>query len=159
MDKRLPDPVFPVFPEKLLEPGPATIPQTRDWTPAASTTPAPNPGGLSQDASLAVPVCSLADNARQVPSHHLVPLCRIQVQSRLLVLLVLQQHGEGDDGGCCATFYRFSPRQWLPCACPYGWRAPAAPRFHTQGRLPRSQEGGYMVFFNINICRNNCYRE
>ena len=32
MGKRLPDPVFPLFPEKLLEPGPATIPQTRDWT-------------------------------------------------------------------------------------------------------------------------------
>ena len=32
MGKRLPDPVFPLFPEKLLEPGPATIPRTRDWT-------------------------------------------------------------------------------------------------------------------------------
>jgi MoaA/NifB/PqqE/SkfB family radical SAM enzyme len=32
LGKRLPDPVFPRFPEKLLDPGPATIPQTRDWT-------------------------------------------------------------------------------------------------------------------------------
>jgi MoaA/NifB/PqqE/SkfB family radical SAM enzyme len=30
--KRLPNPVFPRFPEKLLDPGPAVMPQKRDWT-------------------------------------------------------------------------------------------------------------------------------
>jgi len=28
----LPEPVFPQYPEKLSAPGPATIPQRRDWT-------------------------------------------------------------------------------------------------------------------------------
>src|ERR1700733_9166976 len=30
----LPEPVFPQYPEKLSDPGPATIPETRDWTAA-----------------------------------------------------------------------------------------------------------------------------
>ena len=30
--KTLPEPVFPRFPEKLSDPGPAEIPQKRDWT-------------------------------------------------------------------------------------------------------------------------------
>ena len=29
---KLPDPVFPRFPRKLSDPGPATPPQKRDWT-------------------------------------------------------------------------------------------------------------------------------
>ena len=29
---KLPDPVFPRFPEKLLDPGPNVIPEKRDWT-------------------------------------------------------------------------------------------------------------------------------
>lgn len=28
----LPEPVFPQYPEKLRDPGPATVPQKRDWT-------------------------------------------------------------------------------------------------------------------------------
>jgi hypothetical protein len=32
MGKRLPTPVFPRFPEKLTDPGPAVIPRQRNWT-------------------------------------------------------------------------------------------------------------------------------
>lgn len=77
----LPVPVFPQYPEKLDNPGP------RD-----SATGQPqmgHPSDLSHDARLAVTVCKVAGASWRVSPDHFIPIRRVQVQSGLLVLLVL----------------------------------------------------------------------
>src|ERR1700757_2533380 len=48
---------------------------------------------------MAFPLYTVARDARRIPSHHRLPVCRIQMQSRLLVLLGLQQQSKGHDRG------------------------------------------------------------
>ncbi len=57
---KLPEPVFPRFPEKLSDPGPAVIPDKRD------------PADLSHHARLALSLYSLSCVAGRFPSHHRV---------------------------------------------------------------------------------------
>ena len=57
----LPEPVFPQYPEKLSDPGPATIPEKRDWT---------MPQVYKQDARLALSLHSFARPAGRFSSHH-----------------------------------------------------------------------------------------
>src|SRR5258705_13456927 len=52
----------------------------------------------AQGARLIGSVHALARYAGKFSPDHCVPLCGIQMQSRLLVLLVLQQQGPGNDG-------------------------------------------------------------
>jgi len=76
----LPEPVFPRYPEKLADPAPEAIPGKARLDVAA---------GVSQHAGMAVSVCEIAGVAGGVSSDHGVSICRVQVQSRLLVLLGL----------------------------------------------------------------------
>src|SRR5215469_10823844 len=76
----LPEPVFPQCPELLSDPGPETPPETRQWSRehimrkvrlAGSLRPLPSaPGGFS--------------------SYNRLSVRRVQMQPRLLVLLVVQ---------------------------------------------------------------------
>ena len=79
---KLPDPVFPRFPEKLLDPGPDPIPEKRDWTV---------PEIYRKMRGWLFPYIRSRVLAGRFSSHYCVPFPRVQVQSRLLVLLGLQQ--------------------------------------------------------------------
>ena len=84
----LPEPGFAQHPEKLSDPGPATIPESRNWT---------MPQVYKQMRGWLFPLHSFARPAGRFSSHHRVFISRVQVQSRLLVLLGLQQQSQGDD--------------------------------------------------------------
>src|SRR5580700_1325428 len=73
----LPVPVFPQYPEKLNDPGPERAPEgNRKW-------------GMKPICramrGLAISLRTIACVARRLPPHHVVPLCRVQGQSGLLV--------------------------------------------------------------------------
>ena len=92
----LPEPVFPPCPEKLADLGPEIAPEKRDWSLSHV---------YRAIAGMAFPLYTLARDARRIPSHHRLPVCRIQMQSRLLVLLGLQQQDKGHDRGCGAEVH------------------------------------------------------
>jgi hypothetical protein len=67
---RLPEPVFPQFPENLADPGPETPPERRKWTAS----------------QMAGPLSQVPSAAGRFSSHYGVFVRRIQMQSGLLVL-------------------------------------------------------------------------
>jgi hypothetical protein len=85
---KLPDPVFPRFPEKLSDPRPDPIPEKRNWTV---------PEVYRKMRGWLFPYI----RSRVLPGdfHPITAylFSRVQVQSRLLVLLGLQQQGQRHD--------------------------------------------------------------
>src|SRR5580658_7405188 len=96
---------------------------------------------ISRRPRMAVSLYPLTRDARGVSSNHGLFVSGIQVQSRLLVLLVVQQQGEGHDGGRGAPFDRLASRQRLSRTRTHGGRAPAAARIRAQSRLLCREEG------------------
>ncbi len=66
-------------------------------------------------------LCAISSAARRVPPHHCVFICRVQMQSRLLVLLGLRQQGQRHDGRRGPALDRLAARQWLQGARVNGW--------------------------------------
>ena len=118
----LPEPVFPQFPERVDDPGPDD---------SAGEAEVGRKGCLPLLTRMARSLRPFASFARRVPPHHRVFVCRVQVQPRLLVLLVVQQQGQGHDRGRGPAFDRLAARQWLPGPGADGWRAFAAARIHS----------------------------
>ncbi len=74
---------------------------TRSWTGNSSRkTGLESVASLSCYAGMAFPLYTVARDARRIQSHHRLPVRRIQMQSRLLVLLGLQQQSKRHDRGC-----------------------------------------------------------
>src|SRR5208282_4270187 len=112
----LPEPVFPQYPERLSDPGPEAPPEKRQW-------------GVRDVYRYSRGWLFPYVRSRVLP-YYRVPVCRVQVQSGLLVLLVVQQQSQGHDRGRSPALDRLAARQRLPSAGPDGWRTAAAAGFH-----------------------------
>src|SRR4029078_9105068 len=71
---------------------------------------------------------------------HSIPVHGLEVQSRLSLLLVVRQQGEGNDRGRCEAFDRLVALDWLARVGVDGWRAPVAAELHSQDRLLQRAE-------------------
>src|SRR5579885_52538 len=97
--------------------------------------------GVSSHARLAFSLHPVADPARRIPPYHGVPVRRVQMQFRLLVLLGIRQSGERDDGGHRTALNRLAARPRMPGARIDGRRAAAAAAIRAQDCLLRGEEG------------------
>jgi hypothetical protein len=92
---KLPEPVFPRFPEKLSDPGPAVIPEKRGWS-------------IPQTYRIMRGWLFPYVRSRVLPGdfHPITALSlrRVQMQPRLLVLLGLRQQDQRHDRRRCPPF-------------------------------------------------------
>ena len=135
----LPVPVFPRHPEKAgnVEPDPKFLP--RDGNPYRTRVTVPMVARALR--GWLVPYVGSRVKPRRVSSDHFLPVYRMEVQSRLPLLLGIRQSRQGHDRRHCAPLDRLASRYRLPGTCADGRRGPAAAGFRAQGGRLRRPEG------------------
>src|SRR2546422_9079704 len=86
-------------------------------------------------------VLQVSNDARGTPAADRIFVQRVEMQSRLPLLLVLRQQRKGDDRAGCEEIDRLAALHREPPSCPDGGRTITAASIHSQDRGLRGQEG------------------